>query len=173
MARIHYTTPEGTTGEAELTSERISVGRADDNAIVIPDGSVSSHHGELVFTGDDWVFTDLGSTNGTKIQGERVEQVSLTQTPSFTLGSVDIVFLGDEAAASDSGDYSAASASYAPASTATSDGYGALPYNGSLRTGFGPKSKPKGNGAGALIALGVLALAACGAAVFLFSSMAA
>lgn len=171
MAKIHYTTPEGTTGEAELTSERISIGRADDNAIVIPDGSVSSHHGELVFTGDDWVFTDLGSTNGTKIQGERVEQVSLTQTPSFTLGSVDVVFIGDDAAASDTTDYSAGS--YAPASTMTTDGYGALPYDGSLRTGFGPKGKPKGNGAGGLIALGLLAVAACGAAIFLFSSMAA
>ena len=33
MARIHYTTPEGTTGEIDLTAEHMTVGRADDNAI--------------------------------------------------------------------------------------------------------------------------------------------
>ena len=74
-------------------------------------------------------------------------------------------------ASSEAADYGASA--YAPASTMTTDGYGALPYDGSLRTGFGPKAKPKGNGAGGLIALGLLALAACGAAIFLFSSMAA
>ena len=84
MARIHYTTPEGTTGEIDLTAEHMTVGRADDNAIIIPDASVSSHHGELSFDGADWIFRDTGSTNGTKIQGELVAELSLTQTPSFT-----------------------------------------------------------------------------------------
>ncbi len=168
MARIHYTTPEGATGEAELTAESMTVGRADDNAIVIPDGSVSSHHGELVFDGADWIFTDVGSTNGTKVQGERVEQISLSQNPNFTLGSVDCVFTGDgggeETAAAYSAGLSAASHS--------AEGYGALAYDGSLRTGFGPKAKQKKGGAG-LMLFGVLGLIACGVAVFLFSGMSA
>ena len=97
MARIHYTTPTGSTGEVELTAEQMTVGRADDNAIVIQDDSVSSHHGELIFDGADWTFRDLGSTNGTKIQGQLVSELSLSQSPSFTLGSVDCVFVGDDA----------------------------------------------------------------------------
>lgn len=167
MARIHYTTPEGATGEIELTAETMSVGRADDNAIVIADASVSSHHGEFVFDGADWFFNDLGSTNGTKVQGELVTQISLSQNPSFTLGSVDCVYLadgGDDSGAS----YSAASSAAAP----SLDGYGALPYDRSLRTGFGPKVKEKQGGTGLLL-FGVLGLIACGVAVFLFSSMAA
>jgi pSer/pThr/pTyr-binding forkhead associated (FHA) protein len=166
MARIHYTTPEGSTGEIELTAESMTVGRADDNAIVILDNSVSSHHGELVFDGADWIFNDLGSTNGTKIQGELVQQVSLTQNPSFTLGSVDCIFIGD----SNEEDNAAYSAN-AAASTMTLDGYGALPYDGSLRTGFGPKTKSKEKGAGPLMLLGVLAIIACAAAIFMFQSM--
>ena len=51
------------------------------------------------------------------------------------------------------------------------DGYGALPYDSSLRTGFGPKSKPKSNGYGGLFALGVIGILACAAAIFVFQSM--
>jgi pSer/pThr/pTyr-binding forkhead associated (FHA) protein len=169
MARIHYTTPEGTTGEIDLTAELMTVGRADDNAIIIPDASVSSHHGELSFDGADWIFRDTGSTNGTKIQGELVAELSLTQTPSFTLGSVDCIFIGDEA--DFDSDSAAAYSAHAQASSNTIDGYGAMPYNGSLRTGFGPKAKPKGNGSAGLMVFGFLAILACGAAIFLFNSM--
>lgn len=168
MARIHYTTPDGATGEVDLNAEHMTVGRADDNSIVISDASISSHHGELVFDGSDWTFRDLGSTNGTKIHGQLVGELSLSQNPSFTLGSVDCVFLGDND--SDEGAAEAYTAG-AHASSTTTDGYGALPYNGSLRTGFGPKAKPKGNGYGAFMALGVLGILACVAAVALFSSM--
>lgn len=168
MARIHYTTPEGATGEIELTAESMTVGRADDNAIIIPDGSVSSHHGELVFDGADWVFNDLGSTNGTKIQGELVTQVSLSQHPSFTLGSVDCVFIPDASEEETAAAYSAG----ASAAARAVEGYSALPYDGSLRAGFGPKVKEKTGGAGLLL-FGVLGLIACGVAVFLFSSMGA
>lgn len=169
MARIHYTTPEGITGEIDLTVEHMTVGRADDNSIVIPDASVSSHHGELTFDGADWIFRDTGSTNGTKIQGELVDELSLTQTPSFTLGSVDCIYIGDEA--DFDSDSAAAYSAHAQASSQTIDGYASMPYNGSLRTGFGLKAKSKGNGSAGVMALGFLAILACGAAVFLFNSM--
>jgi hypothetical protein len=168
MARIHYTTPEGSTGEIELTAEHMTVGRADDNAIIIQDASVSSHHGELVFDGADWTFRDLGSTNGTKIQGQLVSELTLSQSPSFTLGSVDCVFIGDDA---DDEESAAAYSTGAHARTTTVDGYGALPYDSSLRTGFGPKSKPKSNGYGGLFALGVIGILTCAAAIFVFQSM--
>ena len=168
MARIQYTTPDGNTGEIELTAESMTVGRAGDNAIVIPDESVSSHHGEFAFDGADWTFRDLGSTNGTKVGGQRVEELSLSQTPSFTLGSVDCVFIGDQSADETAAAYSAGAQSAA----ATVDGYGALPYDASQRSGFGPKAKPKGNGNGGLMALGVLGILACAAAAFLFTTMA-
>lgn len=168
MPRIQYTTPDGHSAEIELTAESMTVGRADDNAIIILDDSISSHHGELLFDGADWTFTDLGSTNGTKIQGERVEQFTLSQYPSFILGSVECHFIGDIASTEAAAAYSAGAA----ASNMNLDGYGALPYDGSLRTGFGPKTKTKGQGAGGLIFFGVLGLIACAAAIALFSSMA-
>ncbi len=166
MAKIQYTTPEGTTGEVELTAERMTLGRSDDNQLVIPHDSVSSHHGEVAIEGDAWVFTDLGSTNGTKISGERVERLELGHGGSFTLGHVDCVFVGD---------FEEAPAYSAPAATRTmsSSGYGATAIDRGRRSGFGPKTKAKSNGYAPFIGLGILALLVCAYAVFSFNQMTA
>lgn len=164
MAKIQYTTPEGTTGEVELTAERMSLGRADDNQIVIAHDSVSSHHGEVGIEGDAWVLTDLGSTNGTKVDGNRVERLELGHGGTFTLGHVECVFVGD---------YEEAPAYVAPTRTMSTSGYGATTIDRSRRSGFGPKTKAKGNGSGPLIGFGVLAILVCAYAAFSFSQMTA
>lgn len=161
MPKIQYTTPQGATGEIDLNAEQMTFGRADDNMIVIPDDSISSHHGEIAFSGEAWILTDLGSTNGTKIGEERVEQIQLVSGGAFTLGSVECVFVDENAPAVE-----------APA-TQTVTGFGAIPYDGSLRRGFGEKKKEKSGGSGGLIGLGILAIIACGAAAFMVSSMSA
>lgn len=158
MAKIQFTTPEGQMGEAELTSERVPVGRADDNSVVIAHESISSHHGEFVFDGSAWIFTDLGSTNGTSVSGQRVESLEMAHGGSFNIGHVEVVFLGDEPA-SGGGSYSAPQ-------TISHTGYGATPIDKSRRTGFGPKTKPKSNGYGPLYALAVLVLAGCAYAIY-------
>ncbi|MDZ4289068.1 MAG: FHA domain-containing protein [Prosthecobacter sp.] len=168
MAKIQYTTPDGTSGEVELTADRMSLGREDDNLLVINDSSVSSHHGEIVHEGGEWILTDLGSTNGTKVGGERVDRIELAHGGSFTLGSVDCVFVGDYV------EEAAAPAFSAPARTmTTTGGYGATAIDRSRRSDFGPKAKEKNPGNGLLMTLGVLGLLACGAAVFMFNQMSA
>ena len=172
MPRIQFTTTDGATGEVELDQERLSVGRADDNHIVIPDGSVSSHHAEIAFDGSSWVLTDTGSTNGTKVGGQKVETVNLDATGAFTLGSVECVFIGDGGAASTS---SSAPAAAAPAmsrsATLSTGGYGSASYDRSLRTGFGPHKKEKDGARSALMAFGFVALLACAAAVVMATKM--
>lgn len=53
---------------------RISVGRAPDNMLCLGDGArrVSAHHAEIMLRGDQYVLRDLGSTNGTTINGRRI-----------------------------------------------------------------------------------------------------
>ncbi len=61
------------TGTAhELKVEKTTVGRVDDNTFAIPDGSVSSHHCEIILRGGSVVVRDLNSTNGTFINGAQV-----------------------------------------------------------------------------------------------------
>ncbi|MFM2169024.1 MAG: hypothetical protein RIS79_3395 [Verrucomicrobiota bacterium] len=167
MPSIQYTTPSGSSGLLEITAERMSIGRAADNQLVIADDSVSSHHGEVAFNGAAWIFSDLGSTNGTKISGERVEALQLANGGSFTLGDVECVFFGEEEAA--------APALHGGSSRTVSSGsLASRPYDRSLRTGFGPKKAVKGSGAGGMMTftLGLLGLLACGAAIYFASQLA-
>lgn len=72
MARL-VVLSEGLTGRAyELKVDKTTVGRLEDNAFQIPEGSVSSHHCEIVLRGNDVVVKDLNSTNGTFINGQQV-----------------------------------------------------------------------------------------------------
>lgn len=165
MPRIQFTTPDGANGVLELDAERMTIGRADDNTLIIPDESVSSHHAELAFDGSSWTLTDLGSTNGTKAGGARVESLAMDHGSAFQIGNVDCVFVGD-------GEEAAYAASTMTVST-QSAGYGTQPYDRSLRRGFGPKTKEKNAGGGLLTLLGVLGLAASGVAVYFAMQMGA
>jgi hypothetical protein len=49
-----------------------TVGRRDDNTLMIDDGFVSSTHAEIVFDQGSWWLLDLGSTNGTFLGGRPV-----------------------------------------------------------------------------------------------------
>ncbi len=163
MAKIQFTTPEGQSGEVELSAERLTLGRADDNSIVIAHESVSSHHGEFVFDGASWVFNDLGSTNGTSVAGQRVESLEMANGGTFNIGHLEVIFFGDHAE-----DASA----YVPATQSVSHtGFGATAIDKSRRSGFGAKSKPKSNGYAPLYALALIALGACGYAVFTFLNL--
>ncbi len=50
-----------------------TIGRAPDCDLVLSDLTVSGHHAELRRVGDDWVLVDIGSTNGTRANGWRVD----------------------------------------------------------------------------------------------------
>lgn len=165
MPSIQYTTPSGSSGLLDITAERMSLGRAGDNQLVIADDSVSSHHGEVAFDGATWIFSDLGSTNGTKISGERVEALQLAHGGSFTLGDVECVFIADE-------ETSAPEPGGGSSRTVSSGSLASRPYDRSARTGFGPRKAEKGAGSGGMIALGFLGLLACGAAIYFATQLA-
>jgi serine protease Do len=59
---------------AEFDGRRISIGRALDNMLCLGEGAlrVSAHHAEVIRRGDQYLLRDLGSTNGTMINGRRV-----------------------------------------------------------------------------------------------------
>jgi len=90
MARL-VVLSEGYTGRTyELKVERTTIGRHEDNAFQIPDGSVSGHHGEVIQRGNDIVIVDLGSTNGTFINGEQITEAVLKPGQTVRFGSIDV-----------------------------------------------------------------------------------
>lgn len=71
----------------------VNIGRAEYCDIVIPDDSVSSQHAKLTRREGVWVLTDLGSTNGTLVDGERVEgDIPIAPGAFVRFGDVQLVF---------------------------------------------------------------------------------
>ncbi len=82
---------QGMTGRTfEITLERTTVGRVEDNTFCIADGSVSSHHAEILLKGADISVKDLGSTNGTFIAGEKVSESVLKAGQILRFGQVEL-----------------------------------------------------------------------------------
>jgi predicted component of type VI protein secretion system len=91
MARLVILS-EGFTGKAcELTVDKTTIGRVDDNTFPIPEGSVSSHHCEVLLRGGDIVIHDLNSTNGTFVNGHQVSgEAVLKPGQILRLGQVEM-----------------------------------------------------------------------------------
>ena len=90
MARLVLLS-EGFTGRSfELKAEKTTVGRLPDNAFEIPEQSVSSHHCEITLRGQEVHVQDLGSTNGTFINGQQITEGTLKPGQILRLGTVDM-----------------------------------------------------------------------------------
>jgi predicted component of type VI protein secretion system len=83
---------EGLTGKSyELKVEKTTIGRVDDNNFQIVEGSVSSHHCEILLRGKDVVVKDLGSTNGTFVNNERITTESVLKPGQILrLGQIEM-----------------------------------------------------------------------------------
>ena len=78
----------------ELAKEVTSVGRVQGNDIVLAHQSVSGSHGELVLRGQDVYIRDLGSTNGSYIDGSKVAESPVQPGEVITFGEVQLKLEG-------------------------------------------------------------------------------
>ena len=79
-----------------LTTPVTLLGRGTDCDLRLVDTGVSRHHAELRVEDDQVVLVDLGSTNGTFVNGQPVRRVALTDGTSVTLGRTTLVFRQDD-----------------------------------------------------------------------------
>jgi len=71
----------------------VNIGRAEYCDLVIPDDSVSSQHAKLTRREGVWVLTDLDSTNGTLVDGERIHgEVPIAPGAFVRFGDVQLLF---------------------------------------------------------------------------------
>jgi pSer/pThr/pTyr-binding forkhead associated (FHA) protein len=76
-----------------ITVSAVNIGRADYNDLVIADPSVSTTHARLQRKDELWVVSDLGSTNGTYVEGEPVTgETALTPGTTLRFGDVSALF---------------------------------------------------------------------------------
>lgn len=84
--------PLGGTGEAQRITAHATVGRLPDCDVTLDDASVSRRHAELTETNGTWEISDLGSTNGVKLNGERIQTAELADGDRLELGNVKLTF---------------------------------------------------------------------------------
>jgi hypothetical protein len=75
-----------------LDEQLVRIGRLPDCGIQLADTNVSRHHAEIRPAGDGFVVADLGSTNGTKVNGVRVTERLLRDADEITVGTTRLVF---------------------------------------------------------------------------------
>ncbi len=63
-----------------------TVGRGSDNAIVLDERYVSSAHARVILRGQQYVVEDLGSSNGTVVDGERIAEAPLRRGSRVRIG---------------------------------------------------------------------------------------
>src|SRR5437588_3119234 len=91
--------PDGSTREIPLTRERIRIGRRPDNDIPLPFPAVSGEHAVIVTILSDSFLEDLGSTNGTVVNGNPVKKHFLQNNDVIELGKYKLKFVGEAAPA--------------------------------------------------------------------------
>ncbi len=80
----------GPFGQVSLGTSGITIGRGPDNQLIINDTKASSHHARIDFTGQGYNLLELGSTNGTFLNEQRIER----NAPRL-LTNGDVIRIGD------------------------------------------------------------------------------
>jgi predicted component of type VI protein secretion system len=94
-AREAGLTPETMTlvvaGSPQRLSKRVTtLGRSKDCDVVVPDPNVSRVHAEVRHIGMDYYLVDMGSTNGTEVNGQVVKRHALADGDTIVMGTTEI-----------------------------------------------------------------------------------
>lgn len=89
---IATVTVRGIDHDVALIHDRMVIGRLRSCDICLPDQNVSRQHATLERDGEQWYLADLGSTNGTYLNGERVERQPLHDGDVIDIGATELVF---------------------------------------------------------------------------------
>jgi len=78
--------------KVRLTDTKIVIGRGDDADFQLDDLTVSRHHASVEPDGNGWLLKDLGSPNGSRVGGERVEEAPLAEGAAIEVGAMVLMF---------------------------------------------------------------------------------
>jgi pSer/pThr/pTyr-binding forkhead associated (FHA) protein len=90
--------PDGTSLDVPLDRERMMIGRRADNEICLPNLAVSGEHAVVVTILADSFLEDLGSTNGTLVNGKAIAKHFLRDRDEIDIGRHRLVYCADDGA---------------------------------------------------------------------------
>lgn len=103
MAKIILSMDGTVLREVELTKERTTIGRKPHNDITIDNLAVSGEHARIVTILNDSFLEDLGSTNGTSVNGTAVKKHILQNNDLIEIGKFKLKYISEPSAAAGPG----------------------------------------------------------------------
>jgi predicted component of type VI protein secretion system len=97
MPRLVAQSPEFSGKSFELGGKEMTVGRLEDNQIQLEHASVSGHHAVLALDEQDYVLKDLDSTNGTRVNGEKITSQKLRRNDMVRFGNIELLYDSEHA----------------------------------------------------------------------------
>jgi hypothetical protein len=91
-AFLLVSTRGGRPVQFDLGGPLISIGRASDNDVIVDDPMVSRHHCQLKLQHGAYGFADLGSRNGSRVNGQQVSEIALGPGDVIQIGDTEIEF---------------------------------------------------------------------------------
>ena len=88
-------------GEFQLNKERMTIGRKPDNDVQIDNLAVSGKHALVITILDDSFLEDLGSTNGTYVNGKLIKKHALRDGDVVGIGKHELKYVNEHATADD------------------------------------------------------------------------
>lgn len=145
----------------DLEDEEISVGRSDANAITINNSSISGSHCMLQKKEGKYLLKDLGSTNGTRVNGQQITETMLQDRDVVHFGSLEFIYADQQP---DNVDLDALTTQIiSPATVEISTEAAARPDSFASVSPFSsPKKNSRGTWVALIVIIGVLALACVG-----------
>jgi len=98
MAKLVLLVPNGTTLDVPLRRERVTIGRRADNDVCLPNLAVSGEHAVVVTILTDSFLEDLGSTNGTLVNGKPIAKHFLRDGDLIDIGRHKLLYFVDDEA---------------------------------------------------------------------------
>ena len=98
MGKLVHFRADGTAIEIKLDRQRIMIGRRPDNDVCLAYPAVSGEHAAVVTILADSFLEDLGSTNGTRVNGTAITKHFLRDRDEIDVGQRVLVYLADDAA---------------------------------------------------------------------------
>ncbi len=96
MPIMSITDKDGRIYNYNILKDAITIGRGKDNDIVLDDITISRNHAKLKKANDGYVLVDLGSFNGTKVNGKSIQSTTLQHDDLIKIGPVRLMFLTKE-----------------------------------------------------------------------------
>ena len=92
LARLEVRAVAGAVHEVALEAPACTIGRADDNDVVLDEVAVSRYHATVRREGERYLVQDTGSANGVLVNGRRVKSAPLRDGDRLLIGTTELVF---------------------------------------------------------------------------------